>query len=112
MLTDKQLSKIKSEMEQGSPIPKTLKEQNIEIKAMEVRDQLFGKYGKEEIQKIIREKIRPNMPGMGAGMGRQFTLMTERLLSRPNIKAEQIDSMIASLQDCIVKLNAKKAELK
>lgn len=111
MLDDKDLKMIKKEMEQGTPIPRILREKNIDAKAMEVRDQLFEKYGKEEIQKIILEKIRPNMPGIGAGIGQQFTRMTERILNRPRLTVEDIDGIIASLQDCIVKLNAKKAEL-
>jgi hypothetical protein len=109
MLTEKDLEMIKSEMEKGSPIPKVLREKDIDAEVPEVRTRLFEKYGKEEIQKIVQEKIMPNMRD---AVGQQFSRIIERILSRPRITGEEIDSIVAQLQDSIVKLNAKKAELK
>jgi len=75
-----------------------------DIRPREIIQQLKGKYGDEPIQDLI-EALRDSRIGM------QFTVMAQRMCSRPNITVERCDKMIAKLQDAIVTVNVKKAEL-
>ena len=66
--------------------------------------QLKAKYGEESIQALM-------VALRDARFGQQFVMMATRLCNRPNITVGQCDKMIVKLQDAIVTVNAKKAEL-
>jgi len=105
-LTDEQLNTVKAEMETGKPLQLIVRESEIPNgRAPAVRRQLIEKFGKETVQEIIRTKIRPNM--LNVAIDRAVT----NNIAREDITAEQIDSYVATLEDAIVRLNAKKDEL-
>lgn len=106
MLDDRQLEMIKEEMEKGVPIPRTLEAKGWDVPVNDVRGQLFEKHGREAIRQIIRDKII-----RGASFGRRLERVLERALSIPNLTPENIDGMLAAVQDALVRLNARKAEL-
>ena len=67
----------------------------------------------EQLKTVYKEEtVMEAMKGLrDARFGQQFSVMAARMCSRPNVTVEQCDMMLAKLQDAIVTVNAKKAEL-
>jgi len=107
-LTDEQLEDIKTNyLEQQKGLMKWMPDNNLtrsDIKPREVIEQLKAKYTDETIQALM-------VPLRNAAIGTQFGRMAERMLRRPNINVATCDALVAGLQDALVTVNAKKAEL-
>jgi len=107
-LTDEQLEDIKTNyLEQQRGPMQWLQANSLtrdDIKPREIMEQLKTKYTPEVIQALMGA-LR------NAQIGTQFGRMTERMLERGNADVTLCDALIAGLQDALVTVNAKKAEL-
>lgn len=107
-LTDQQMADIKDNyLAQSKTIREWMNDNELgpaDIRSREVISQLKVKYGDETIQDLMKA-LRESR------FGQQFAMMARRMCSRPGITVEQCDKMLAKLQDAIVTVNAKKAEL-
>jgi hypothetical protein len=107
-LTDEQLEDIKTNYLEQQKGPMVWMQDNSltrdDVKPREIMEQLRTKYTGEVIQALMG-------PLRNARIGGQFGRMAERMLERNNADVALCDSLIAGLQDALVTVNAKKAEL-
>ena len=107
-LTDEQLADVKDNyLAQQKPIRDWMTDNNLnmqDIKPREVIQQLNTKYTVEVIRPLLLAMRESNM-------GNQFTRMATRMCSRPGITVERCNQLLASLQDAVITVSAKKAEL-
>ena len=107
-LTDQQLADIKDNyLGEAKTIREWMNDNELgvaDIKPREILTQLKAKYDDETVNGLMKN-LRD------ANLGRQFTMMSSRMCSRPGITVEQCDQLLAKLQDATVTIQAKKAEL-
>lgn len=106
-LTDEQLAGAKAALEEKKRIVEWMQENELsrdDIKPRDIITQLNEKYGQEVMQPIM-QGLRQSM------IGRQITMMTSRIIERPNLTVETCDALIGNLQDALVTVQAKKAQL-
>jgi hypothetical protein len=103
MLNDQQLSIIKKEMELGAPIAAAAKKHKIEITSpIEVRKQLFDKYGKDVIVKIVKENILPSTRDMADSLKMSIKQSAKRAVKGEALfaKKEEIEKRQTLCESC------------
>ena len=106
-LTDEQLTQVRAYLEQKKPLRKWMNDNSLgqaDVRPRQIIEQLKAKYGEDDVKELISSMREANY-------GQQFTMMTRRLLSQSDITVGQCDALLAKLQDAIVTVQAKKAEL-
>lgn len=105
-LTVKQLNEVKKYLEDQKRIVEWMNENEIgvaDIKPREIMEQLKAKFGDDDINTLMQSIQRANF-------GQQIPKMISRMLNNVN-DVERCDSLIAKIQDALVTVQAKKAEL-
>lgn len=106
MITEQLLAEVKAEMENGISIPKFLSNKNLNLKPVDVRQALFEKYGKEEIVKIIQNKIIKT----GSFVVQRFKTL-DNFLNGIKTK-EECDEILQQLKELKDKITTIKKNLK
>lgn len=107
-LTDVQLNEIKDDYLVNKKTVMNWMNDN-ELGAQDIRPnqimiQLRDKFGTDEIQSLM-------MGIRKANYGAQIINFVERMIGNNNLDVEMCDSLIEKIQDCLVTVQAKKAEL-